>query len=178
MHNLRWQKGVGPEIIYLIRFRPIDRPTESGSASLYTLGVCSCVIKKDAYTLWWRGSQGWGPWCGRRRCSPRSRCASRWWTAPYQTSARTRASLSLNTKKIKYLRLVSPVLRIHGILVWIRIRGSMPLTNGSGSFYFHHWPSSFQHKTNLKKSFSVYYFLKVLIHHFSKVKSKKEVTKQ
>jgi hypothetical protein len=39
------------------------------------------------------------------------------------------------------------VLRIHDILVWIRIRGSMPLTNGSGfgygsgcgsgSFYFH-----------------------------------------
>ncbi len=33
-----------------------------------------------------------------------------------------------------------PVLRIHDILVWIRIwiRGSMPLTNGSGSgsFYF------------------------------------------
>jgi hypothetical protein len=25
------------------------------------------------------------------------------------------------------------VLRIHDILVWIRIRGSMPLTNGSGS---------------------------------------------
>jgi hypothetical protein len=38
------------------------------------------------------------------------------------------------------------VLRIHDILVriWIRIRGSMPLTNGfgsgcgSGSFYFNH----------------------------------------
>jgi len=36
------------------------------------------------------------------------------------------------------------VLRIHDILVWIRIRigGSRPLTNGpgcgSGSFYFHH----------------------------------------
>jgi hypothetical protein len=36
------------------------------------------------------------------------------------------------------------VLPIHDILVWIRIRirGSMPLTNGSGcgseSFYFHH----------------------------------------
>jgi hypothetical protein len=37
------------------------------------------------------------------------------------------------------------VFRIHDILVWIRIRGSMPLTNGSGSgfgsgslsFYFH-----------------------------------------
>jgi hypothetical protein len=29
-----------------------------------------------------------------------------------------------------------PVLRIHDILVWIRIRGSMPLTNGSGSLTF------------------------------------------
>ncbi len=28
--------------------------------------------------------------------------------------------------------------------------GSMPLTNGSGSFYFHHWPSRCQ-QTNLKK---------------------------
>ncbi len=47
---------------------------------------------------------------------------------------------------------------------WIRIRGSMPLTNGSGSaesFYFHHWPSRCQQKTDLKKSFSAYYFLKV-----------------
>jgi hypothetical protein len=30
------------------------------------------------------------------------------------------------------------VLRIHDILVWVRIRGSMLLTNGSGSFYFRH----------------------------------------
>ncbi len=44
-----------------------------------------------------------------------------------------------------------PVLRIHEILVWIRIqiliRGSMPQDNGSGfgsgSCYFRHWPSSF-----------------------------------
>ncbi len=49
------------------------------------------------------------------------------------------------------------VLRIHDILVWIRIRGSMPLTNGSGcgsgSFYFHHWPSRCQQKTYFKKKF-------------------------
>ncbi len=54
---------------------------------------------------------------------------------------------------------IKAVLRIHDILVWIRIpiwiRGSMPLTNGS---------------------FSVYYFLKVYryLHNFSKIKSKKE----
>jgi hypothetical protein len=33
-------------------------------------------------------------------------------------------------------------------------------------------------KTNLKKMFSSYYFLKVHLHHFSKIKSPKEVTKQ
>jgi hypothetical protein len=33
-------------------------------------------------------------------------------------------------------------------------------------------------KTNLKKSFSAYYFLKVHLHHFSQIKSQKEVAKQ
>jgi hypothetical protein len=33
-------------------------------------------------------------------------------------------------------------------------------------------------KLTLKKSFPAYYFLKVLLHHFSKIKSQKEVTKQ
>ncbi len=33
-------------------------------------------------------------------------------------------------------------------------------------------------KIIIKKVFSAYYFLKVLLHHFSKVKSQKEVTKQ
>jgi hypothetical protein len=35
-----------------------------------------------------------------------------------------------------------------------------------------------QQKTNFLKSFSSYYFLKVHLHHFSKTKSPKEVTKQ
>jgi hypothetical protein len=41
-----------------------------------------------------------------------------------------------------------PVLRIHEILVRIRIRGSIPLTNGSvsGSCYFRQWPSRRQQK--------------------------------
>jgi hypothetical protein len=43
----------------------------------------------------------------------------------------------------------------HDILVRIRIRESVPLTNGSGSG-----------------------FLKVQLHHFSKIKSHNEVTKQ
>ena len=47
------------------------------------------------------------------------------------------------------------VFRIHDILVWIRIRirGSMPLTNGSGSCYFRHWPSRCQQKTNFFTQF-------------------------
>ncbi len=51
------------------------------------------------------------------------------------------------------------VLWIHDILVWnrIRIRGSMPLTNGYGSFYFHHWPSRWQQKKQmlLKKIYCI-----------------------
>ncbi len=50
---------------------------------------------------------------------------------------------------------VFPVFRIHDILVWIRIRGCMPLTYEpwiiSGSCYFRHWPSRHQQKTILKK---------------------------
>ncbi len=33
-------------------------------------------------------------------------------------------------------------------------------------------------KKLIKKSFSAYYFLKVHLHHFSKIKSRKEATKQ
>ncbi len=77
-----------------------------------------------------------------------------------------------------------PALRIHDILVWIRIRiwirGSMPLIIGSksGSCYFCHWTSRCQQKTNFLNKFSPYYFLKIHLHHFSKIKSQKEVTKQ
>ncbi len=80
-------------------------------------------------------------------------------------------------------QLFSPVLRmtLHDIFVWIRIRGSMPLTNGSwsgfesGSCYFRHWPSRCQQTLILFKIFSAYYFLKVHLHHFSKIKSQKEL---
>ncbi len=47
---------------------------------------------------------------------------------------RTHRQLALSNKTVSYIT----VLRIHDILVWIRIRGSMPLTNGSGSCFFHH----------------------------------------
>jgi hypothetical protein len=45
------------------------------------------------------------------------------------------------------------VLRIHDILGWIRISGYMPLTNGSGSCYFRHWPARCQQKTNFLTQF-------------------------
>ncbi len=56
----------------------------------------------------------------------------------------------------------------------------MPLTNGSGSesgsCYFRHWPSRCQQKTNFLTQFFciILYFLKVHLHHFSKIKSQKE----
>ncbi len=75
------------------------------------------------------------------------------------------------------------VLRIHDILVWIRIRirGSMPLTYGSGSRFgfgsccFHHWPSWRQQNLTKKKVFGRL-LVKVHLHHFSKI-SQKEVKK-
>ncbi len=35
--------------------------------------------------------------------------------------------------KVLLLIMIIAVFRIHDILMWIRVRGSMPLTNGSGS---------------------------------------------
>ncbi len=79
--------------------------------------------------------------------------------------------------KLENNKSFTAVFRIHDILVWIRIRGSMPLTNGSGSecgsCCFRHWPSRRQEKTN-KKSFSVYYFLKVNLHLFPKIEVRKQ----
>jgi hypothetical protein len=71
---------------------------------------------------------------------------------------------------IQYVSLIASaaVLRIHDILVWIRvrIRGSMPLKNGSGfgsgsgSFYFYHWPSRCQQKLiGFKKFFCILLFV-------------------
>ena len=57
-----------------------------------------------------------------------------------------------NSVGVDLRRALEAGFRIHDILVWIRIRGSMPLTNGSrsgfgtGSCYFHHWPSRRQQK--------------------------------
>ncbi len=79
--------------------------------------------------------------------------------------------------KAPFLLMYLPVLRIHDILGWIRIRGSMPLTNGSGSCYYRHWPSRCQQKKkkkNFNTIFPAYYFLKVHLHHFSTIKSQKD----
>ncbi len=51
------------------------------------------------------------------------------------------------------------VLRIRDILVRIRIQGSVPLTNGSGSGSCYYWPSRRQEKTIFSKFFA-HYFLK------------------
>jgi hypothetical protein len=75
-----------------------------------------------------------------------------------------------------------PVLRIHDILVWIRIRiwirGSMPLTNGSesgsGSCYFRHWPSRCQQKTNFLIFFCCFLLFKGTFTSFFKDKKLKE----
>ncbi len=80
---------------------------------------------------------------------------------------------------------MQPVLRIHDILGWIRIRirGSMPLTNGSGfgsGFGSGSWIrilpfSSLTFKMPAKNTiFSAYFLLKLHLHHFSKIKSQKE----
>ncbi len=58
-----------------------------------------------------------------------------------------------------------PVLRIHDIFGWIRIRGSMSLDPdpGSGSCYFRHWPSiqDASKKLIFNTIFSAYYCLKL-----------------
>ncbi len=69
-------------------------------------------------------------------------------------------------------------------LVWIRIRGSMPLSNGSGSgfgsgfgsgsCYFRHWPSRRLQKNNLlKKNFCLLLFEGTFTSFFKDKKSKR-----
>ncbi len=79
--------------------------------------------------------------------------------------------------------MLKPVFRIHDILVWIqiRIRGSMPLTDGSGfgsgSCYFRHRPSRRQQKINNKKVFLLITFEGTFTS-FSKRKSPKKSQKR
>ncbi len=101
-------------------------------------------------------------------------------TTPETFSWRVVRSRGLITKPVWPRSLnKKPVLRTHDILLRIRIRGSMLLTNGSGSgsCYFRHWPSIHQQKTNLKKFFCLLLFEGTFTSFFKDKKSK-EVTKQ
>jgi hypothetical protein len=80
---------------------------------------------------------------------------------------------------------IKAVLRIRDILIGsrIRIRGSVPVTNGCGSgcgscfdsgfCYFRQWPSRRQ-----QKNFSITFWRYIFLHNFAKIKSHKEVAKQ
>ncbi len=70
------------------------------------------------------------------------------------------------------------VLRIHDMLVWIWIRGFLPLTNesgfGSGSCYFRYWPLRRQQKTKfLNKIFCLLLFEGTFTSFFKEKKSKR-----
>ncbi len=68
------------------------------------------------------------------------------------------------------------MLRTYDILGWIRIRirGSMPLTNGSGSCYFRHWPLRCQQKTNFLSQFFLLITFWGYIYIIFQIKSLKE----
>ncbi len=111
---------------------------------------------------------------GRLRLGPGDvRAVGRRWSA-FQTqqgrhSLRQSRSSGFWLKKCLYFS----VLRINEILVRIRSRWSVPLTNGSGfgSCYFRQWPSWCQQKIFFLLSFLlIRYFLNVHLHHFSKIK--------
>ncbi len=124
------------------------------------------------------------PLCPPPACGGRGGCGR---PAPGPGSDRGQHPHTRHTApdRVERLLLLEAVLRIHEILGWIRIRilGSMPLTNGSGSgsgswiriLLF----SSLTFKTPAKNKFfntifSAYYFLKLHLHHLSKIKSQKE----
>ncbi len=83
--------------------------------------------------------------------------------------------------KTWFIYILLAVLRIHDSLGWIRIRlwirGSMPLTSGSGSCYFRHWPSRCQQKTNFLTQFFLLITFEATFTSFFKDKKSKRVTK-
>jgi hypothetical protein len=93
-----------------------------------------------------------------RACRSRSICWNRWseWQSTRCSWRSCWSTLQLIIRTITTLRNTAALtiiwtssrawFRIHDILVWIRIRGYMPLANGSGSCYFRHWPSRRQQK--------------------------------
>ncbi len=72
---------------------------------------------------------------------------------------------------------LSPVLWIHDILEWIRIRGSMPLTydpDPDPAFFVIDLQDANKKQCLFKHFFCFLLFEKVHIHNFPKIKSKKE----
>ncbi len=129
------------------------------------LAIFSYKYELQVWLLWWPGSRstrtGW--WSPPTSCTARARTRrSRRRSSP-RLARTTMCGCWALVKIFRYRNwscgLSEPMLRIHGIFVWIRIRirirESMPLTNGSGSCYFRHWPSRCQQKLpgNLLKQF-------------------------
>jgi len=118
--------------------------------------------------------------------SSSTRCSS--WSSKYFQHFISHCNRLLNYKTINSIPYIfsafKAVLRIHDILVWIRIRGSMLLINGSGSgfgsgsCYFRHWPSRRQQKLISKKKFFCLLLFECKFTSFFNDKSLNEVTKQ
>ena len=105
---------------------------------------------------WRRGSCS----CPRQAVRQLGRARVAWWAIPASWDAAAHSATAKPSPLLIHLQILytpfgaitsqKSVLRIHEILIWIRIRGSMTLTYGSGcgsgSCYFHHWPSRRQKK--------------------------------
>ncbi len=117
-------------------------------------------IPSQAYTRSKRRRHSWA--VAGRRCSFSPSCPEAAWRAPQngagpcasgrppQDSLQTQNNLSVNYGYEYLWPKAKPVLRIYEIFAWIRIRGSIPLTNrsgsgpGCGSCYIRQWPSTRQ----------------------------------
>jgi hypothetical protein len=100
-------------------------------------------------------------------------------TRIFRTVCEQKGQLATRFLSFSHVLKFFAVFRIHDILVWIRIRGTMPLTNGSDADKD---PAVFvidlqdaNKKAIFKKNFCLL-LLKVYLHHFSKIKSPKEIT--
>ncbi len=149
-------------------FSVVPRRAERDAPQCPAAGRCAGPGRGGRGRRGWRrageGAAGWRSWDQGH--------AAHGWRLKSDKIRTVLQGTSMTVKK-------KPVLRIHDIVVWIRIwiRGSMPLSNGSESWILLFSSLTFKMptKTNfLKQFFSVYYFLKVHWHHFSKIKRQKE----
>ncbi len=96
------------------------------SLSVYRINLC----------VWLRGSHGARStcgWCGRTGGSTTGTPAAGSGQRSETTASRALTKQKSDLSSLCYV----PVLQIRDILLRIRIRGSVPLTNSSGSCYFH-----------------------------------------